>query len=170
MKLLDWKQFIGGADQIISLDMFPKEQRKFTYQFGNTSVSGYTWDIDYQTVVVNNITFNRTTGEPNYANSTIVGYFDVQQANVAQYVDTSDAANGNVTVTIPADRYTGNILPNARTKVPTTCFSVKWTDTDSPATTNIHRYIITERYTAEVTIGDPTLETSAQGGFTALDS
>ena len=168
-RLLDWKSFIGGADNIISMDMFPQEQQKFTYQFGAVDVSGYTWDLDYQTVVVDSVTFNRNTGEPNYTDSTVIGYFDSQQANVSTYVDDSDAANGNVVITIPSDRYTGQLLPNSRLKVPTTCFSVKWTDTDSPTTsTTLHRYIISERYTAEVPIGDPTLETTAQGGFTAI--
>lgn len=167
-RLLDWNQFVGGGGNTVALAMFPKEQKKFTYNFANSNVSGYTWDIDYQTVVIDSISFNRDTGQPTYTNSNVIGFFDVQQGNVAQYVDTSDAANGNVTITIPADRYTGNILPNARTNVPTTCFSVKWTDTDSPPSTTIHRYIITETYTAEVTIGDPTEETSAQGGYTAI--
>lgn len=166
-RLLDWKQFVGGADNVISLSMFPAEQKKFTYNFGS-SVANYTWDIDYQTVVVDSVAFDRNTGQPNYTNSTILGYFDAQQGNVAVYVDDSDASNGNVTITLPSQRYTGNILPNARSNVATTCFSVKWTDTTTPATTNIHRYIITETYTAEVPIGDPTQETTAQGGFTSL--
>jgi len=167
-KLLDWKSFIGGADNIIAMDMFPAEQQTFTYQFGAVDVTNYIWDIDYQTVVIDQVAFNRNTGEPNYTDSTVSGFFQVQQSAVNTYVDTSDAANGNVAITIQANRYTGQLLPNSRLKVPTTCFSVKWTDTASPATTNIHRYIISERYTAEVPIGDPTLETTAQGGFTAI--
>jgi hypothetical protein len=166
-RILDWKQFIGGTDNVISLSMFPAEQKSFTYNF-ESSVAGFTWDIDYQTVVIDQVSFNRNTGEPNYTTSSILGFFDVQQASVATYVDDSDAANGNVKITIPKDRYTGKILPDARNKVATTCFSVKWTDASTPPITNIHRYIITETYTAEVTIGDPTTETIAQGGYTAL--
>jgi len=167
-RLLDWKSFIGGADNVIAMDMFPQEQQQFTYQFGAVDVSTYTWDIDYQTVVIDQVAFNRNTGEPNYTDSTVTGYFTAQQANVAAYVNTTDAANGNVTVTIPSQRYTGKILPNSRLKVPTTVFSVKWTDGNTPSATNLHRYIISERYTAEVPIGDPTTEASAQGGFTAI--
>jgi hypothetical protein len=167
-KLLDFKTFIGGSDNVIAMDMFPKEQQTFTYQFGAVDVSNYVWDIDYQTLVIDAISFNRLTGEPNYTDSNVIGFFDVQQSVVNTFVDTSDAANGNVAITIQADRYTGQLLPNSRVKVPTTCFSVKWTDGNTPAITNIHRYVITERYTAEVTIGDPTLETSAQGGYTAI--
>ena len=62
-RILDFKQFVGGADNVINLAMFPKEQKSFTYNFGS-SVAGYTWDIDYQTLVVDTITFDRTTGQP----------------------------------------------------------------------------------------------------------
>jgi len=166
-RLLDWKQFVGGTDNVISLSMFPAEQKSFTYNFGS-SVAGFTFDLDYQTVVIDAVSFDRNTGSPNYTQSNVLGFFDVQQVDVATYIDDSDAANGNITVTIPANRYTGKILPDARTKVATTCVSFKWTDTSTPAITNIHRYIVTETYTAEVPIGDPTTETSAQGGYTAI--
>ena len=163
------RKFIGGADNVIAMDMFPAEQQKFTYQFGAVDVSTYVWDIDYQTVVVDTVAFNRNTGEPNYTDSSVTGFFDAQQSAVNTYVDTTDAANGNVVITIQANRYTGKILPNSRLKVPTTCFSVKWTEGATPTSaTNIHRYIISERYTAEVPIGDPTTETTAQGGFTPI--
>lgn len=167
-RLLDWKSFIGGADNVIALDMFPAEQQQFTYAFGAVDVSTYTWDIDYQTVVIDQVAFNRNTGEPNYTDSTVTGFFQSQQGNVGTMIDVTDAANGNVKVTIPAQRYTGKLLPNSRLKVPTTVFSVKYTDGGTPGTTFIHRYIISERYTAEVPIGDPTTEATAQGGFTAI--
>ena len=166
-RVLDWKQFIGGTDNVISLSMFPAEQKTFTYNFGG-SVAGYTFDADYQTLVLDAVSFNRLTGEPNYTSSNVLGSFDSQQVTVNTYINDTDAANGIIKLTIPSARYTGKILPDARTKVATTCFSFKWTDTQSPPTTNIHRYIITETYTAEVPIGDPTTETAAQGGFTLI--
>ncbi len=82
-RLLDWKSFIGGADNIISMDMFPQEQQKFTYQFGAVDVSGYTWDIDYQTVEVDSVTFNRPTAEPNYTDRRAIGFLDSLHANVS---------------------------------------------------------------------------------------
>ena len=154
-KLLNFSQFIGGADNSIVVEAFNSEQTTYNYNFANTSVAGYTWDLDSQTIVVDTMAADRITGLPNFTDSKVVGYFPLEQINVATYVNTSDAANGNVAVTIPSGLYDLGILPNSQSNVAISCVGVKWTDIATPSTTFVHRYAIVQRWTPETTIGNP---------------
>ena len=162
-RVLDFKSYIGGADNVIIEEMFPSTQKTFTYDFG-ADVSAYTFEADYQTIVVDTLTYDRTTGDPNFTDSTVVGYFANAEIGAANIVTTS-AASGTIDFTIPKNRYTGNIIPDARTTVPVTVVSVKWTDSNTtPSQTSSHRWAILERYEPDVTPGNPTLE----AGYTAI--
>ena len=168
-RLLSFSQYLGGADNVKVVEMFPSTQRTFLYSFG-LDASNYTFEVDYQTIVVDTLTYDRTTGDPNFSESNVVGYF----ANVTEvantYIDTSDLSAGNVTITIPSDRYTGKITPDARSNVAITVVGVAWTDTGAlpQPTTNLHRWAIIERWEPDVPLGNPQEETSAQGGFVSL--
>ena len=72
--VLDFSSFIGGPDNLQILQAFPSTQKVFTYDFGST-VSSYLFAVDYQTIVVDPITFDRTTGEPNLTSSKVIGVF-----------------------------------------------------------------------------------------------
>ena len=157
-RVLSFKQYIGGADNVQMLEMFPSTQSQFTYNYG-VDVSGYTFDADYQTIVVDTLTYSRDTGEPNFTESNIVGSFGSNTTIGSGFIDTSDAANGIIGLTIPSQRYTGNILPDARANVPITVVSFKWQETAANTTTS-HRWAVIERYEPDVTIGNPTLDTN----------
>ena len=168
-RLLDFKDYIGGPDTIV-IEMFPRMQRKYTYNFGS-NVSTYQFSADYQSIVLSNVTYDRVTGDPNFTDTTILGYF----ANVGTvsntYISTASASTGVVEFTIPENRYTGKILPNAREKVVATCVTFQWSQ--GAAATSIkdaHRFLVLERWEPGVTPGDPTTETVAQGGYQALSS
>lgn len=169
-RLLDFADYIGGPDTIV-IEMFPRMQRKYTYNFSNANVSTYTFSADYQSIVLDTVTYDRVTGDPNFTDTTILGYF----ANVSNvsgtYIDSSLSSTGIVTFTIPENRYTGKIIPNAREKVVATCVTFQWTQ--GAAATSVkdaHRFLVLERWEPGVTPGDPTTETSAQGGFQTLTS
>jgi hypothetical protein len=51
-RLLSFSQYIGGADGVKVLEMFPGDQRAFTYNFNNADVSGYTFSADYQSILL----------------------------------------------------------------------------------------------------------------------
>lgn len=162
-RLLTFKNYLKGADNVQVIEMFPSTQRTYTYNYG-TDVSAYTFEADYQTLVIDTMTYDRNTGDPNFTDSTVVGYFANAEIGGSNIV-TTDAASGIIKLTIPAQRYTGNIIPDARTNVAITVVAFKWTDTSTtPNTTDSHRWAIIERYEPDVTPGSPRDE----AGFTAL--
>jgi len=73
-RLLDFSNYIGGADNVQVIEMFPSTQKTYEYDYG-TDVSSYTFEADYQTIVVDSLAYDRVTGDPNFANSSGIGYF-----------------------------------------------------------------------------------------------
>jgi hypothetical protein len=161
--VLTFDQYIGGADQLIIEQAFPSTQRSVIYNFGR-SIADWTWAADYQTLVVDEISFNRYTGAPNFANSTIIGYFakvDIAGGNAPV---TLDQNTGTVKVTFPAQMYPGPIIPDARKNIPIVVFGFTWTLPTTPTQTFTHRWAFIQAYEPDVTIGDPT----TYAGYTAL--
>ena len=168
-RLLDFADYIGGPDTIV-IEMFPRMQRKYTYNFG-LNVSAYQFSADYQSIVLSSVTYDRVTGDPNFTDTTILGYF-ANVSNVSStYISNASASSGVVEFTIPENRYTGKIIPNARDKVVATCVTFQWAQGSSAtAIKDAHRFLVLERWEPGVTPGDPTTETVAQGGFQVLTS
>ena len=162
-RLLSFKNYLQGSDNVQVIEMFPSTQKTFTYDYG-ANVSAYTFEADYQTIVVDTLTYDRTTGDPNFTDSTVVGYFANAEISPSNIV-TTDAASGLIKLTIPSQRYTGNIIPDARSNVAITVVGFKWTDTTTtPSQTDSHRWAIVERYEPDVTPGNPREE----AGFISL--
>lgn len=162
-RLLDFKSYIGGADNVQVIEMFPTTQKTFTYNYG-TDITNYTFEADYQTLVVDTLTYDRLTGDPNFTESNVIGYFANAEIGNANIVVT-DAVAGTVDFTIPAQRYTGNITPSARTDVPITVVGFTWTDTGkTPNVVESHRWAVIERYEPDVPVGNVQLS----AGFTSL--
>jgi hypothetical protein len=72
-------------------------------------------------------------------------------------IDATAAGTGFVKLTIPENRYTGNVIPNARTLVPCTVLSFEWATGQTPPQKQRHRYAILERFDPQVgkVPGDP---------------
>lgn len=155
-RLLSFSNYVGGADNVQVIELFPSSQQTFTYNF-NTSISGYTFTADYQTIIIDSMTYSTTDGQPNFTSSAVTGsYANAEIANANIVV--TDVSAGTVNFTIPKNRYTGNIIPDARANVPITVVSFRWTNTGvTPPTTDSHRWAVIERYEPDVVIGDPTL-------------
>jgi len=162
-RLLSFKQYVGGADNVQVIELFPSSQQTFTYDF-NASISGYTFEADYQTIVIDTMSYNTSDGQPNFTSSQVLGSFANAEIGAANIVVTNAGA-GLVDFTIPSQRYTGNIIPDARSNIPITVVSFKWTNTNvTPNTTDSHRWAVIERFEPDVTIGNPTLS----AGFTEV--
>lgn len=143
--------------------MFPSTQKTFTYNYG-FDVSNYTFEADYQPIVIDSMTYNTNDGQPNFTTSTVLGSFANAEIGAGNII-TSGASSGTIDFTIPKNRYTGPLLPDARQNVVITVVSFRWTNTDvTPNTTDGHRWAIIERYEPDVVIGNPTLD----AGFTAI--
>ena len=161
--ILSFSEYIGGPDEIIAEQVFPSDQRSLRYNFG-VNVTGWTFTADYQTLVVDRISFNRYTGQPNFANSEIVGSFAKVELTGADAPAVVDAATGQVDLKMPGGMYTGPIIPDARENVPITVVAITWTTGDAYPQTNTHRWALIQCWEPDVAVGDPTLA----AGYTAL--
>lgn len=160
--VLNFSQYLGSADEIKIEQAFPSTQKTLIYDFG-LDVSGWSFELDHQTLVVDTITFNRNTGQPNFSSSKVIGSFarvDITSGNV----DTSTASTGKIYVTFPADMYTGAIIPDARLNVPIVVVALTWTDDSSPAQIQTHRWALVQCWEPDVAVGNPVDEVS----YTAL--
>lgn len=161
--ILNFQQYVGGPDQVKVEQVFPSNQRTLLYDF-DRDITGWSFAVDYQTLVVDEVTFNRNTGQPNFANSRVIGSFAKQELTGDNAPDVVDASAGTVKVYFPAAMYTGPIIPDARQNVPITVVAVTWTDDSIPAQVNTHRWALIQCWEPDVTVGDPTLAV----GYTAL--
>ena len=146
-RLLSFRDYVGGADNVQVIEMFPTDQQTFQYDFDG-DVSGYTFTADYQSILLSSVTYDRVTGDPNFTDTTIAGYFDNYSAiNAGTYISkVSGGTTGIVNFTIPEQRYTGNVIPDARTDVVGTIVSFEWETDDSPVQKRRHRWLILERF------------------------
>ena len=155
--LLDFSQYIGGADNLQTEQAFPSTQRTVVYNF-NQDISGWTFFMDYQTVVVDAIAYDRNTGAPNFANSKIIGTFPSGVVNTSTYVQVLSTSSGTVAVTFPGGLYTGPIIPDARNHNPITVIGITWTDDNVPPQINTHRWAFIQSWEPGVNPGDPVLD------------
>jgi len=153
--VLNFAQFLGGPDSVQCEQIFPSTQRILNYNFAR-SIAGWTFNVDYQTLVVDTVAFNRSTQEPNFANSTIIGCFPSAVISTASYVSVVSSPSGLVNITIPGGLYTGPILPDARANVPILVVGVTWTDNSTPVQVNTHRWAFILNWEPGVTPGSPT--------------
>jgi hypothetical protein len=157
--ILDFQQYIGGADQIKIEQAFPSDQKQLNYNFG-VNVTGWTFSADYQTLVVDQITFNRYTGQPNFTNSRVIGSFSAQDLTGDDAPAVLNATTGVVALKIPAGMYDGPIIPDARENVPIVVVAFTWTNAEAYPQTNTHRWAFIQCWEPDVAVGDPTESTS----------
>lgn len=152
--VLSFDQFLGGPDQIKVEQVFPSNQRILIYNF-NQNITGWTFTADHQTLVVDEIAFNRNTGAPNFSNSKVIGSFAKVELSSPVAPTVVDAALGKVKVILPSGMYSGPIIPDARQNVPITIFSLTWSDASTPAQVQSHRWSLIQCYEPDVAVGDP---------------
>jgi hypothetical protein len=156
--VLNFAQYLGGADNIQIEQIFPSTQRTLNYNYSQ-SISGWTFHVDHQTIVVDTMSFDRNTGEPNFANSNVIGYFPSAVISTSSYVTVTNSSQGLVNITVPSNLYTGPILPDARANVPITILGVTWRDASTPTNINTHRWAFIQCWEPGVIPGDPTFST-----------
>jgi hypothetical protein len=155
--VLSFSDYLGGPDNIQVEQIFPSTKRTYAYNF-NTNITGWTWAIDYQTLVVNPVTYDRN-GIPNFSTSQVIGFFPKVDAPVdSTTVNVVNAALGTVNITIPGNMYTGALIPDARKNVPITIVGITWTTATTPTQINSHRWAFIQCYEPDVAIGNPILE------------
>ena len=145
-RLLSFSQYLGGGDNVKIEERFPNDQKTFTYNYANTDVSGYTFTADFQNILISSITYDRTTGNPNFTDSTVTGYFGAAANISGSNINTTNAHTGIIKFTIPSDLYTGNVIPDARSNVVATVVSFQWQTNDTPPQKDRHRWVLLNRY------------------------
>lgn len=161
--ILNFQQYIGGPDLVKVEQVFPSTQRTLLYTF-DQDITDWEFEVDYQTIVVDTVQFNRTTGQPNFSNSQVIGYFDAAEITGDFAPEVVSASAGTVKVHFPAGLYTGPIIPDARQNVPITVVAVTWKNADTPQQVNTHRWALIQCWEPDVVVGDPTLDAD----YTAL--
>jgi hypothetical protein len=161
--VLNFSNYIGGADNLQIEQTFPSNQRTVVYNFGQ-DITGWNFHLDYQTIVADSISFDRITGEPNFSNSTIIGTFIKGVISTSTYVNVLSTSSGTVAITFPSGLYTGPILPDARSHNPITVIGVTWTDAGTPSTSDTHRWAFIQNWEPGVVSGDPVLDS----GYTSI--
>ena len=168
-RVLDFANYLGGASNSQVIEVLPQQQKTFQYDF-NANVSNYTFDANYSHLVVDSLTYNINTGEPNFSSSNVVGYlgnvsYDID-ANT--YINVQDATSGIVNFTIPQNLYDGWIYPDTRSNVVITVVEFGWDDGGSPAAIDTHRWVLMQRYTADVVAGNPRDAGNTNKPFTSI--
>ena len=162
-RLLSFSKYLGGADNVQVLEVFKDTQSTFTYNYG-TNITNYQFELSAQTLVVDSLTYDRTTGDPSFSTSTITGFFANSEISASNINRLSNAA-GTVNVTIPGNLYTGNVLPDSRGETPITVVGFRWTNTGvTPNTVDEHRWALIHRYSPDSSLGKP----STSAGFSTL--
>jgi len=144
---------IGGPDQIKIEQIFPSTQKTYLYSF-NQDITGWTFTVDHQTLVVDAINFDRS-GTPSFDNSNVLGYFPKANVSGSFAPTITNAGTGAVKIFIPANMYQGPIIPDATKDVPVTVVGVTWTDNQTPPQVNTHRWVFIQNWEPGVTVGDP---------------
>jgi len=161
--VLSFSDYLGGPDNIQVEQIFPSTKRTYAYNF-NQDITGWTWAIDYQTLVVNPVTYDRN-GVPNFSSSQVIGYFPKTDVTInSSVLNVVNASLGTVNITIPGGMYTGALIPDARKNVPITIVGITWTTADTPSQVNSHRWAFIQCYEPDVDIGNPILS----AGYTTL--
>jgi hypothetical protein len=152
--ILTFNQFIGGPDNVIVEAIFPGSQKTLTYNF-NQNITGWTFAAQQQTIVVDAIAYERNSNVPNFSTSKVIGCFP--KGDIASNkIVVSNATSGIVNFTIPANMYTGPIVPDARLNVPLTVVDFTWTTTGTNPTITTHRLVYIQNWEPGVTAGNPT--------------
>lgn len=162
--VLTFKQFIGGADNLILRQGFPSDQTNLVYNYAQ-DITSWTFAADYQTLVVDSITYDRFTGEPSFTNSKVIGSFAKAEITGGAAPAITNASSGLARVTLPGGMYTGPLVPDARKNVPITVVGVTWQTDDTPAQQNTQRWAIVQSWEPDVVVGDPTTD----AGYTAFN-
>jgi hypothetical protein len=163
MAVKTFSQWLGGGDKTQLLKAVPSAQKILQYNFG-VDVTGWTFSTTYQTIVVDTLATDRLTGDPNFTTTKMLGAFPEVTVTAPNEPEVIDALQGIVNLYIPANMYTGPIIPDKQKNIPIVVVGFSWTTASTPAEADNMRWGIIQNWQPLAPEGDPTLE----GTFVAL--
>ena len=79
-RVLSIANYLKGADNVQMEEVFKDTAKTFRYDYGS-SIANYNFELSYQTIVVDSMTYDRTSGLPNFTDSKVIGYFANAEIN-----------------------------------------------------------------------------------------
>ena len=144
--VLDYQRYLNTLQTLNNLGQtFPSNQQTYNFSVVGGTTSSWTATISWQTLVLDKVSYSsKATGYiPNVDNSQVIGYVD--GGTSTQYT--------TGVISIPANMYTGPILPGGDFNVPLTVVQLEWFD---GVTTYAQQIGFIQNWEPGVEIGDPT--------------
>lgn len=142
--ILDYENYLNTLQTLTEIgNMFPSEQKTFRYNIEGGGTQGWTATVSYKTLIVDRVKFDRDD-RPNFSDSTVIGY----------YTGTNFNEYSTGTISLPANMYTGGILPASLVNIPITVVNVQW---NKEGTTYANNIGFIQNWEPGVTPADPTL-------------
>ena len=57
-RLLDFKNYVGGSDNVQVIELFPDTQQMYQYAY-DVDITNYSFTLDYQTLIVDEVAYSR---------------------------------------------------------------------------------------------------------------
>jgi hypothetical protein len=146
--ILDYKRYLNTLQTLTNLGQtFPSNQQTYNFTVAGGGTASWPATISWETLILDKVSFSsRDTGYvPNVEDSQVIGYFEGSTAT--QY--------SSGVISIPANMYSGPILPGGDFHVPLTVVHLEWFD---GVTTYAQQIGFIQNWEPGVEIGDPTLD------------
>lgn len=141
--ILSYKKYLNTLQTLSNAESsFPSTQKTLTFDIAGGGADGWTASVNYSVILVDKISW---TGQiPNFANSSVIGYFPDFEGSFSEY--------STGVISIPANIYQGPLLPSSEKNIPIVIINITWTKDDLTFSTNLG-YIQT--WEPGVVLGDP---------------
>ena len=167
-----YAQYLGGADNLLAIEMLPAETHTFTYRFkpaaGDTAdISTWTVDARYRSLLANDVTAPLPHLPPTF--NGFKGVFGTSSKSVPPAnISPPDNTSKTFKVTIPPNRYEGFYSGSETKNLIVTIVSVTVTEPGEGATSTVgevsqHRFAIIERAGGGVSYGNPEQNDTGEG-------
>lgn len=143
--ILNYNRYLNTLQTLTEVgNIFPGDQKTYTFTVGgstSTSTQGWTATVSWETLVIDEMTYDKNN-RPDFTGSKVLGI----------YTGTSISQFTTGTILVPANMYTGPVLPAHTVNVPVTVVNIEWTKDGDNFANNI-AYI--QNWEPGVPLGDP---------------
>jgi hypothetical protein len=143
--VLNYQRYLNTLQTLTEVgNIFPGDQKTYTFTVGgstSTSTQGWTATVSWETLVIDQMVYDKNN-RPDFTDSKVLGIYT--GTTISQYT--------TGTILIPANMYTGPILPAHTVNVPVTVVNIAWTKDGDIFANNI-AYI--QNWEPGVAINDP---------------
>ena len=146
--ILDYQRYLNTLQTLNDLGQtFPTNKQTYNFSVTGSTTASWTATVSWETLILDKVSYSsKASGYvPNVDNSQVIGYFE--GGTTTQY--------STGVISIPANMYTGPILPGGDFNVPLTVVHLQWFN---GTTTYAQQIGFIQNWEPGVEIGDPTLD------------